>query len=384
LPVTITDNVSTDHGFYTKPKGYETVRFPFSGLQGTDDAKKISERHNRQYTYEKGVQLLNQNIVNWLTLRTVNIPPDSVHRHSPVKAGVHQKFIDCLNAPNYTVFSNTTSMQQWNELHDGPPVVALEDPHNSIHLAVGGYDVTSLPGQNEDFSPILGANGDMGENDTAALDPIFYFHHANIDRLFWLWQKRWGQTERLDIIQGYPGTNSSDNQGSTPGIPPNTWLSLETPLNPFTKTVNRKESVYTSLDCVNIEEQLGYTYSDGSLQDVPASPALTANGSTKVVHVSGINRAPIKGSFIVAVYATIGGKKYLLDINSVLSRWAVAGCANCQTHLDVKSASALHHLTERSVANATFDVEVITKASHHAALASNADAAKTPARIAVR
>ena len=42
---------------------------------------------------------------------------------------------------------------------------------------------------------------------------IFFFHHANIDRIFWLWQKKWSRTETLDIIPGYPGTNSSDNQG---------------------------------------------------------------------------------------------------------------------------------------------------------------------------
>jgi tyrosinase len=384
FPVTITDNISTDGSLYTKPKGYETVRFPFSGLVGTADAQKTSAQHNSQWTYDQGVAQLNQNIVNWLTLQTVNIPPDGTNPSGPIPAGVHQQFVDCLNAPNYTVFSNTTSMQQWNELNDGAAVVALEAPHNSIHLAVGGYDVTSVPGQNGDASPIVGANGDMGENDTAALDPIFFFHHANIDRIFWLWQKKWGRTETLDIIAGYPGTNSSDNQGSTPGIPPNTWLDLETPLNPFTKAVGTKTVVYSSQDCINIEKQLGYTYSDGSLQDAAPALALAATRSARVVHVSGINRAPIKGSFIVAAYATINGTKYLVGINAVLSRWAVAGCANCQTHLDVKSAFALRGLAEPSVAAATFAVEVITKSVNHQALASNGDAARQSARIEVR
>jgi tyrosinase len=329
------------------------------------------------------VQLLNQNVVNWLTLATVNIPPDGTNPSGPIPAGVHQQFIDCLNAPNYTVFSNTTSMQQWNELHDAA-VVALEAPHNSIHLAVGGYDVTTVAGQDGDASPIVGANGDMGENDTAALDPIFYFHHANIDRVFWLWQQKWGKTDALDIIGGYPGTNSSDNQGATPGVPPNTWLTLETPLNPFSRAVDGHDKVYTSLDCINIEKQLNYTYSAGSLQEGPRAMAAAPGRSRKVVHVSGINRAPIKGSFLVAVYATIDGKKHLVGINAVLSRWAVAGCANCQTHLDVKSAFSLSHLPEALVNRATFEVKVVVKSSNHQALASNADAAKKPARIEVR
>ena len=30
----------------------------------------------------------------------------------------------------------------------------------------------------------------MGDPDTAARDPIFWLHHANIDRLWWLWQQQ--------------------------------------------------------------------------------------------------------------------------------------------------------------------------------------------------
>ena len=72
-----------------------------------------------------------------------------------------------------------------------PPVVSLEAPHDSIHLAVGGFDLPSFPGlPGGDASPIEGANADMGENDTASLDPIFFFHHCFVDRVFWLWQKR--------------------------------------------------------------------------------------------------------------------------------------------------------------------------------------------------
>ena len=57
-----------------------------------------------------------------------------------------------------------------------------------MHLAVGGFDIPAY-----DASPITGANGDMGENDTAGLDPIFFFHHCFIDYMFWTWQRRQGQ-----------------------------------------------------------------------------------------------------------------------------------------------------------------------------------------------
>jgi len=57
----------------------------------------------------------------------------------------------------------------------------------------------------------------MGENDTAAFDPVFFFHHCEIDRLFWMWQKRFQNTDSLSIIPQFAGTNSVDEQGPTPG-----------------------------------------------------------------------------------------------------------------------------------------------------------------------
>jgi tyrosinase len=56
--------------------------------------------------------------------------------------------------------------------HGGGAMGALEGtPHGSIHVAVG-------------------LNGWMGGFNTAALDPIFWLHHANIDRLWEVWRGR--------------------------------------------------------------------------------------------------------------------------------------------------------------------------------------------------
>jgi tyrosinase len=43
-----------------------------------------------------------------------------------------------------------------------------QTPHNDIHVAIGGL---------------------MGDPGTSAEDPIFWLHHCNIDRLWWLWQQ---------------------------------------------------------------------------------------------------------------------------------------------------------------------------------------------------
>jgi tyrosinase len=359
----IKDNISGDNPDYSKPKGYETVRYPLSGLVGTDADRTATAAHNAQYPdYDTNVDLLNQNIVNWLT-GTVIV------NGKPTSGGhVADKFRSCLNAPNYTVFSNTTSAAEWNFNHAGggtPAVVPLESPHNSIHLSVGGFDVPGV----FDASPIDGANGDMGENDTAGLDPIFFFHHCFIDRVFWLWQKKNGHTDRLDIIPEFPGTNSVDSQGPTPGTVPNSWLTLESPLDPFKKSEGGKERAYTSLDCINIEKQLGFTYGPGSLEEAPTLAAAAAAPS-HVVAVTGINRAPIRGSFLVSVFGNVGGQRVHLGTDAVLSRWNVQYCANCQTHLEVKSFvnvpasghAALAATTPEALAStASYDVEIHTR-----------------------
>jgi len=337
---------------YSKPAGYETVRYPLSGLVGTPEDRARTAAHNGKYPdHDTNVQLLNRNIIDWLTSQIV---VDG----KVIPTNVAEKFKTCLDAPNYTVFSNTTSAAEWNDniSAGASPVVALESPHNSVHLAVGGCDVPTY-----NRSPIEGANGDMGENDTAALDPIFFFHHCYIDRLFWLWQQRHGSTDDLELIDGYPGTNSVDSQGPTPGVAPNSWLSLDSPLNPFTILEAGRARPYTSRDCINIETQLHYTYGPGSLETPDAQAAVAPGTSTRVLRVSGINRAPIRGSFLVSAYMTIDGKRLFLGTEAVLSRWHVRYCANCQTHLEVKAFVGLHGMAASSVADAGYEVEIRTR-----------------------
>jgi tyrosinase len=328
------------------------VRYPLSGLVGSPaDLAKTLQYNSLYPNYDDNVKLLNLNVVAWLTSKIV------VHDQT-IQTNVNAKYRACLDAPNYTVFSNTTSAAQWNEELDtgAVQVVPLESPHNSIHLSVGGCDIPTY-----DRSPIEGANGDMGENDTAGLDPIFFFHHCFVDRVFWLWQKKHGFTDHLDVMAGYPGTNSVDNQGPTPGTPPNSWLTLESPLDPFKKIVGGREVTYTSLDCINIEKQLGYIYGPGSLEEPAALATLPEDHSTKMIRVTGINRASIRGSFLVSAYANIDGKKLLVGTEAVLSRWRVAGCANCQSHLEVKAFMSLHRFREESLADAQYEIEIRTR-----------------------
>jgi tyrosinase len=295
--------------------------------------------------------VLNQNVVAWLNQKIVI-------DGRTVTTGVHQAFVDCLDAPNYTVFSNTTSARAWAE--NAPLAVPLESPHNKIHLAIGGFDVPGV----EDDSVIPGANGDMGENDTAGLDPIFYFHHAFIDRVFWLWQERHDARDALSIIDEYPGTNSADSQGATPGIPPNAWLSLDTPLEPFTRAGDGEQREYVGRDGINIERQLGYTYGPGSLGETAGGAralATEAAPNEPKVHVTGINRGEIRGSFLISAFAEVDGERKLIGSEAVLSRWHVEGCANCQTHLKAGASFHMHGLSPERLGDDAIQVEVRTR-----------------------
>ena len=76
--------------------------------------------------------------------------------------------LNCLRAPGGTApggfFGGAASA------HFGALTGALElTPHNNIHNRVGG------------------SSGYMADPDYAALDPIFWLHHANIDRLWEVW-----------------------------------------------------------------------------------------------------------------------------------------------------------------------------------------------------
>lgn len=363
LPLALSDNLGSDERLYEKPAGYEVVRYPLSGLVGTEEARVATAKHNALHTdFAANVRLLNDNVRAWL--RGAKPTPCETH---PSGNGVYVKLQECLNAPNYTVFSNTTSAGQWNAIMPGK-VTSLESPHNSIHLAVGGYDFTEIvqPGQSGQSGQLAGANGDMGENNTAAMDPIFFFHHCNIDRMFWLWQSRHGATKELEIIKGFAGTGASDSQGPTPGNAPNDTLDLHSPLRPFKKTDGAD---YTSLDCVDIETQLGFTYEAGSLDEnaIPSGLLKAADISTvKKLHVSGVNRTAVQGSFVLSAYAEVigeDGQPYRHDLghSAVLSRFNVVKCANCLTHADVMAHFPLSGLSAEQQRTASFHVFLHTR-----------------------
>lgn len=331
----VQDNVPTDPNRpnYSKNAEYETVRYPLSGLVGTPAYRQATATHNAQFpNYDKNVQILNGNIVAWLNTQ--------VTTGGVTRGLVYDAFISCLDAPNYTLFSNTTSQRRWTSMHPGSALKSLEHPHNYIHLAVGGFDIPAY-----DASPIDGANGDMGENDTAALDPIFFFHHCFIDYAFWIWQRRHGATYGFSIDVNDPGAayianinaNNQPPAGGRLGEP----LTMNTQLDPFVYD-DGTDTPFTSNDVIHIEDQLGYTYGPGSLDSFAAPGARAKLAATgRMLHVGGLDRSRIAGSFLIAAYLEKDGGHELVGVEPVLSRWNVGGCANCQTRLKTTADFAL-------------------------------------------
>ncbi|KAF5593547.1 tyrosinase [Fusarium subglutinans] len=270
---------------------------------------------------------------------TVKITPDGDPKTTiPDTYSVYSRFQICLKAPNYTVFSNKASMAQYIIENGGQPHygVALEEPHNAIHLALGGFYEKG----NYNADPFLGANGDMGENETAAFDPILYLHHAFIDYTFWQWQLRHDctATGSLTVEAGKDGTISLGD----PTFPKGTALDTNSPLNPFTKPSG---GFYTSEDVTDINK-LGYSYGRGSLDNDPARFEPPTEPIAKIARVHNVSRADYAGSFVIRTHVELpSGEKVEVGREAVLSRWNVAGCRNCQDRLNENSFIAIDNKT---------------------------------------
>ncbi|KPE49980.1 tyrosinase family protein [Chryseobacterium indologenes] len=115
--------------------------------------------------------------------------------------------------------------------HDGNVSGNLEsNPHNLVHVKVGGQD------------------GWMSDPDSAGLDPIFYLHHCNIDRMWAAWNTSNDNPTDPDWLNGPAALGEREFIMPVPG--------------------NDKGWVYTPAEMSNLET-LDYSYDDLSLTTAP-------------------------------------------------------------------------------------------------------------------
>jgi tyrosinase len=137
---------------------------------------------------------------------------------------------------------------------DGTASAIELTPHGSVHTNVGGRDAT-------------GQLGFMATFSTAALDPIFWLHHCNLDRLWELW---------LRNPPGHP-------PGQNPTDP--TFLGFRFPIIRASTGARVTFRVEQFLD---IEGGLQYTYSGlpPHTRDVAPKPAVSDAGPPEMVGAS--------------------------------------------------------------------------------------------------
>ena len=173
---------------------------------------------------------------------------------------------DALEAEQFSTDDGTTSFgsgKRATPSFDGHENGLLEDiPHGAVHMYVG-----------DDFdragNPI--SSGWMGNLYQAALDPIFWLHHANIDRLWEVWL-------RADPGHRNPGAANKAWLGTTFTFP-----------KPGGKTVSWKVADVLSVD------DLGYTYQDLSAPSTvqfAAAPAARTAAEREVITATAETRPP--------------------------------------------------------------------------------------------
>lgn len=135
-----------------------------------------------------------------------------------------------------TVYTNSYGGPETTFWHGGGTSGDLENnPHNGVHVDVGGFK------NNQNY-------GLMTDPGTAGLDPIFYFHHCNIDRMWAAWDAN-GNGNPTDPNWLSGPAASGDREFAMPMPDGSSW-------------------VYTPND-VNSLSQLDYDYDDLSVTVSP-------------------------------------------------------------------------------------------------------------------
>jgi tyrosinase len=186
-------------------------------------------------------------------------------------------------------------------------------PHDWVHGLVGGSDPQSPDPQ----SPVPGL---MSDPDTAGLDPIFWLHHANIDRLWEVWR----QNPTTDVDPSDPN-----------------WLNGPTAIGERAFTLPMPGGVsftYTPGDMSELSG-LGYAYDDVSPPS--GTPQLVARLQRLGVNLAAANRLVRSGAMAgPKTVELLGANNQSLRLAGAEARTSLALDAAVQRKLSATLRSA--------------------------------------------
>lgn len=177
--------------------------------------------------------------------------------------------------------ANALSKTDWEDFHGmfaGADNNAIISAHDNGHISIGNT---------------------MALQEVAAFDPVFWFFHANWDRLYWQWQKAMGAATVTTLLS----TINKETDPLSYRIFTNATLEA---LAPFTTDALKLTTISTvdSATSLDVDYQsppapMQIRQLAKTLRSVLASQTFSLAGERVNVRVQGVNRLKIPGSFIV-------------------------------------------------------------------------------------
>ncbi|KAI1131069.1 Di-copper centre-containing protein [Nemania abortiva] len=235
---------------FTMPKNKAMGLYGISDIDGVPFSKSVGT--SRWAPYDPDAKTASTKWVNGLVNNSKvadaldNHPwygnlkkPDQV----PIAEMVYRLYVpDYIG--NFTKFATTKYKTSDDYDKDEPAAfLSLEYIHNNIHNWTGGFDKYI---------------GHMTEVPVAGFDPIFYMHHANVDRQFALWQAVY---QKEDDINWFQKKKEQLKDDGTWSIKAGDIDTPSTPLAPF--HMDTKGTYFTSDD---IRDWMKWHYSYPELQ----------------------------------------------------------------------------------------------------------------------
>ncbi|TIV60819.1 tyrosinase family protein [Mesorhizobium sp.] len=138
-------------------------------------------------------------------------------------------------------------------------------PHNNVHNCVGG-------------SPYNNGKGGYMQNNLSPLDPIFWLHHANVDRLWDVWTRKQALLRRAALPDGFP---AKPGDKPVPRSDFDNWA--QEPFLFFVDAAGNPSTRKSAGDCYDIGT-FDYAYTAGFGEEVlKIAPGMDASVATTAV-----------------------------------------------------------------------------------------------------